>query len=93
MIAEPEGGDGFTSDPSQDRVVPTTRELAEAGLLSDRQAEAFILRVIEGRSREDAADLMGIDQSTVDDHLGAARRKIDAAGETLELVDASGVRA
>lgn len=87
-------GDGVGVDP--DRVtggdsvgggVPTVRDLSSAGLLSDRQAEAYILRELEEYSRREAADLMSIEPSTLDEHLHKARQKVQAARRTVELLE------
>ena len=65
-------------------------ELAEAGILGKRQAEAFALRELEDHSREETAALMGVSPNTVDEHLATARSKIEAARRTVELVDGEG---
>lgn len=61
--------------------------LAAAGLLTERQAEAFVHRDVELTPREAAADAMDITVSTLDDRLGEARRKIDAAEATLDAIE------
>lgn len=88
MIAdvEGEGAEGFTRERSQRSAMPSIGELVDAGLLKNRQAEAFLLRELEGRSRHEAAESMGITPSTVDDHYRAAQAKIEAARETLALL-------
>lgn len=83
--------DSVTTNPWQGGRMPTKTELVEAGLLKDRQAEAFVLRDVEGHSREEAADLMGLDPSTVDTHLHRARSRVEAARETIALLEAEEV--
>ena len=84
-----ESSGNITSEGSQTFRMPTTTELSDAGLLSERQAEAFALRAIEGRDRHEAAELMGLTASTVDDHYRAAASKVEAANETLGLIEGS----
>jgi formylmethanofuran dehydrogenase subunit E len=61
--------------------------LAEAGLLTERQAEAFVLRRVEAVPREGAAQAMEISPNTLDEYLRAAADKIEAAEETLETLE------
>jgi len=67
-------------------VVDTISELAAAGLLTERQAEAFVLREIEAAPRQATADEMGISVNTLDNTLSAARRKVRQAEATVEAV-------
>lgn len=67
--------------------MPSPSELSDAGILAPRQAEVYVLREIQGHSREEAASALGISPNTVDRHLQEARAKIDAARTTLELLD------
>jgi len=62
-------------------------ELAEVGLLSKRQAEAYVLREIEAVPRATVAEDMGISTSSLDGHVQRAKRKLDAAETTLERID------
>jgi DNA-directed RNA polymerase specialized sigma24 family protein len=62
-------------------------EIASAGVVSERRALAWTLRVVEGVSREDAAAMMGVSTSTLDKQLSAARSEIEAARETVDVVD------
>jgi len=62
--------------------------LTEAGLLTERQAEAYVLREFAGYSREDAAEWMDISPNTLDSRLSTARRKVEAAEATVEAIDA-----
>lgn len=61
--------------------------LVTAGLLTERQAEAFVHREVELTPRWAAAEEMGITVSTLDDYVGDAKRKVEAARETVEAVD------
>lgn len=63
------------------------QHLADAGLLTERQAEAYVLRDIQGASRPVAARKMGISVNTLDDRLSEARLKVDKARDTIEIVD------
>lgn len=60
--------------------------LADAGHLTERQAEAFVLRDVELVSREAAAETMGISVNVLDKHLAAARSKVDNAEATTEAL-------
>lgn len=62
-------------------------DLAEAGLLTDRQAEAYVAREIEAVPRPATADKMGISVNRVDNLLRAARDKVEAARETIDVID------
>jgi DNA-directed RNA polymerase specialized sigma24 family protein len=64
--------------------------LAEAGLLTERQAEAFVLRDCLDLTRSEVADRMGVSVSAVDNHAAAAREKIEAANATVREVRAFG---
>lgn len=61
--------------------------LATAGLLTERQAEAWVLRELEAVPRPEAADEMGISVNTLDNRLGEARRKIEEAEATVRVVE------
>lgn len=61
-------------------------DLADAGLLTEQQATAYVLRDVTGASRKMAAAYMGKSKSTVDDHAGKARQKVDQARETLGVL-------
>lgn len=62
-------------------------ELVDAGLLTDRQAEAYVLRDVRHVRRERAAEAMGISPNTLDSRLRTARDKVTAARETVATVD------
>jgi len=61
--------------------------LVDAGLLTERQAQAYIYREVELVPRAAAADEMGITLSTLDDYRADAEDKIEAARETLDALE------
>lgn len=70
---------------------PTPEEavemLADADLLTERQAEAFVHRDVECVPRQATADEMGISVNTLDKRLREARDKVEAAEATSEALD------
>lgn len=60
--------------------------LVDAGLLTERQAEAYVMREVELVPREAAAEGMGIAPSTLDDYRADAVEKIEDAEATVEAV-------
>lgn len=60
--------------------------LAGAGLLTERQAEAYVLRDVELVPRSAAAESMGISVNTLDKRLSEARGKTEAAESTTEAL-------
>jgi len=78
------------SEPRDDRsasVHLAARRLADAGLLSKQQARAYVLRDVEEVPRQEAADRMGIEDTTLDSHRTAAKNKLKAASETADVLD------
>lgn len=69
------------------RVEEAVSELVEAGLLTERQAEAWVLRDVEAVPRQAAAASMGISASTLDNYRRAAEQKVEAARETIGAVE------
>jgi DNA-directed RNA polymerase specialized sigma24 family protein len=66
----------------------TADELTDAApWLTERQAEAYVLRRIGGVSRPDAAEKMGTSASNVDNLERAARARLIGAKEVCELLD------
>lgn len=61
--------------------------LATAGLLTERQAEAYVWRRIEGERGYAVADHMGINESTLSDYVADAEEKLEAAEETVKQVE------
>lgn len=70
------------------RIEDAVDRLEEAGLLTERQAEAWVLREVEAVPRQAAAESMGISINVLDKHLRAARDKVDAVEETAEAIGA-----
>jgi DNA-directed RNA polymerase specialized sigma24 family protein len=62
--------------------------LADAGLLTERQAEAFVRRRVEGEPGWSVAEDMSISQSTVADYVGDAEQKIERAQATVGALEA-----
>lgn len=62
-------------------------EIAELGLLTERQAEVYINRDIATNPRKGTADALGISPNVLDKHLRAARDKVEAARATLEALE------
>ena len=60
--------------------------LVDAGLLTERQAAAYVMREVELVPREAVAVSMGIAVSTLDDYRADAIRKVEAAEATVEAV-------
>jgi predicted DNA-binding protein (UPF0251 family) len=61
-------------------------QLADAGLLTERQAEAFVFRDVEVVPRQAAADSMGISVNTLDKRLAEARGKVEDAEATVDAL-------
>jgi predicted DNA-binding protein YlxM (UPF0122 family) len=61
--------------------------LVDAGLLTERQAQAYVYRYVEQLPLEDAADQLGLATSTVSNYAGDAAEKIDAAEATLDALE------
>lgn len=76
------------ADPTYPKPDEVIAALADAGLLTERQAEAYVRRVIEMEPREAVAEHMEISTSTLDDHRGAAKDEIAAARKTVAILDA-----
>jgi len=64
--------------------------LSEAGVLSPRQAEAYVYRRIEELDRGDTAAELDISKSAVDDYVRAAERKLTEASTTIKVLDLVG---
>lgn len=61
--------------------------LTAAGLLTERQAEAYIYRRVEATPGYAVAEEMGVNDSTVSDYVAAAEEKIETARETLDALE------
>lgn len=75
-------------EPTFPQIPEVIAALADVGLLTERQAEAYIRRAIQNEPREVVANLMDISPSTLDDHLRAAKNEVAAARETVAVLDA-----
>lgn len=60
--------------------------LEGAGLLTRRQAQAYLLRHHTPLTRQQAADELGISVGVFDDHRGEADRKVEAARATVDVL-------
>ena len=58
--------------------------LVDAGLLTEKQAEAYIRRQVECEPGYAIAEYMGISESTLSGYVSDAEDKIEAARKTLE---------
>jgi DNA-binding CsgD family transcriptional regulator len=66
----------------EDRV----EEIADAGLLTERQAVAYLGREVDHTSRQQIASYLDCAPNTVDNHRARAVELVEAAEETLELI-------
>jgi len=60
--------------------------LAAPGVLTERQALAYVLRDVEGVPREETADRLKCSESNLDTLLGRARSNVDDAAATLSVL-------
>lgn len=60
----------------KDRFEAAVETFQNSSGMTEREAEAFVLRVLDGIHRQAAADRMGISKSTVDKHVHAAKQKV-----------------
>lgn len=81
---EPDGGESGVS-PS---VRAAAKNLEATGILTEKQALAYVLRDVEGVRREEAADRMGTSTSNLDTHLSKARGYVEDARELVERLEA-----
>jgi predicted DNA-binding protein (UPF0251 family) len=80
---EPTPAERFGPDqqmPAEEKVFA----LSEIGVLTERQAEAYVYRRVEKLDRQDAAAEMGVAASTVDDYERDAADKLTDAEETID---------
>lgn len=61
--------------------------LADAGLLTERQAEAYVQRRIEAIPGYVVAEDMGISEPTLSGYVSDAEDKIEDATETLDVLE------
>lgn len=63
-------------------------KLVEAGLLTERQAQAYVYRDIDPTPRHAVAEMLGISVNVLDKHLSTAREKVDEAEATVDALEA-----
>lgn len=63
-------------------------KLADAGLLTEREAQVYVLREVEGWRNHRVADDLDLSDSRVSDLKSQAETKIQKAEETLTALDA-----
>lgn len=61
--------------------------LTDAGLLTERQAEAFVQRRVENTPGYAVAEEMGVTEPTLSGYVSDAEDKIEAARETLDALE------
>ena len=71
----------------QDFAAGRVEQLTEAGLLTEREAQAYVLRDDCSMGREYTADRLGISTSRVDNALRAARQRLQNARETIAVTE------
>ena len=64
----------------------TVDRLVDAGLLTERQAVAYLGIKIEHAARFQVAEHLDIEPSTLDSHTARAAEKIEAAETTLDII-------
>jgi len=64
-------------------------EIVEAGLLTERQAEAYLLRDLEECPRQYSAECMSISVNTLDNTLAVARNKVEQAKTTVQIIESA----
>jgi transcriptional regulator len=61
--------------------------LTDAGLLTERQAEAYVQRRVEATPGYAVAEYMDISESTLSGYVSDAESKIESARETLDALE------
>jgi len=61
--------------------------LADADLLTEKQAAAYLGIEVDHAGRQQVASYLDISPSTLDSHTRAARDKVAAAEETLDIIE------
>lgn len=74
-------------NPQNPQSAEAIEALAETSLLTERQAEVYVRRVIDLELRESVADDLGISPSTLDDHLAAAKGAVAGAVQAKNIID------
>lgn len=62
-------------------------DLESMGLLTERQAQAYLLRDVYGFDRSTSAEEMGVSESRVDNALREAHSKITSAKTTMNVIE------
>lgn len=75
------------TDYDADIALGTAKTLSEAGLLTEREAQAYVLTRVHDWPVKRAAAIMGVSESRVYNARSAASDDLEAARETLALVD------
>jgi DNA-directed RNA polymerase specialized sigma24 family protein len=87
---QPPGADVDPEDAYPDvsrTVLRAADDVADHGVVTFRQAVAWLLRDVEGVGRQEAAERMDTSVSNLDQKLASAREKIQGARRTLGIVD------
>jgi hypothetical protein len=74
-----------SSEPPRDLADARVEQLTEVGLLTEREAQAYVLRDVYSMCREYTADRLGVSTSRVDNALRSARQRLQNARETVAL--------
>lgn len=74
-------------DVPQYTVDEEVQMLVDAGLLTEQQARAYVLRFVEGFPNVDVAEQMGVSPPTASSYASDAAAKIDSAEETLGALE------
>lgn len=80
-VTPDEAGEGVSQS-----VRALASRLAAPGILTERQALAYVLRDVEGVPRQETADRLGCSASNLDTLLGRARSNVDDAAATLSVL-------
>jgi hypothetical protein len=72
---------------SQDQVLATAKRLSEAGIVSEREAQAYLLLEVIGQTGRQAKDVMNRSQSRAYSARNGAQEKIRGAVELLNLLE------
>lgn len=68
-------------------VEEAVERVADAGVLTERQAEIYVRREIEGERRQSVAEALEISVKTVDNTLLRARELVEQAEDTVDAID------
>ena len=76
-----------TDDYAEDIALGNAKALAEAGLLTEREAQAHVLTRVYGFDIERAATILDVSDSQIYNARDAAADDIEAAQKTLSILD------